>query len=146
MAWVSCLTSGSWAPAEPSSAGWASSSFCSAWGRNRHLLHHGLRRPSILLLTAPTPDVAGLALYVSLIVASVVAIYMARGWRALLLMAVVTGWLVLSLGVRLAARSSGNSVWVVQGGIAFYALVLWLVPLLRSGLRAQNPGRWLRPE
>ena len=99
-----------------------------------------------LLLTAPTPDVAGLTLYVSLIVASVAAIYMARAWRALLLMAVVTAWLVLFLAVSLAAGSAGNSVWVVQGGIAFYALVFWLVPLLRSGLRAQNPGRWLRPE
>ena len=99
-----------------------------------------------LLLTAPTPKVAGLALYVSLIVASVAAIYMARAWRALFLMAVVTAWLVLSLAVSQAAGSLGNSAWVVQGGIAFCALVFWLVPLLRAGLRAQNPGLWLRPQ
>ncbi|MCK5650129.1 MAG: DUF2339 domain-containing protein, partial [Gemmatimonadetes bacterium] len=72
--------------------------------------------------------------------------YMARAWRALLLMAVVIAWLVLSLAVSLAAGSPGNSAWVVQGGIAFCALVFWLVPLLRAGLRGQNPGRWLRPE
>jgi hypothetical protein len=99
-----------------------------------------------LLLTAPTTEVAGLALYVSLIVASVAAIYMARAWRAVFLMAVVTAWLVLSAAVSQAAVSPGNSAWVVQGAIAFCALVFWLVPLLRTELRARSPGRWLRPE
>ncbi|MCJ7629153.1 MAG: DUF2339 domain-containing protein [Longimicrobiales bacterium] len=99
-----------------------------------------------LLLTAPRPDVVGFALYVSLIVASVAAIYMARAWRALLLMAVVTAWLVLSIAVGQATGLTANSVWVVQGGIAFIALVFWLVPLFRAVLRAQDPGRWPRPE
>ena len=48
-----------------------------------------------LLLTSPNPEIAGLALYVSLIVASVAGIYFARAWRALFNIAVVTAWVVL---------------------------------------------------
>ena len=99
-----------------------------------------------LLLRSPTTEVAGLAIYVSLIVASVAAIYMVRAWQALLLMAVVTAWLVLSLAVGQIAGLPGESTWVLQGVVAFCALVFWLVPLLRTGLRAKNPGGWLRPE
>jgi len=99
-----------------------------------------------LLLTSPSPEVVGLALYVSLIVASVAAIYLVRAWRALFLLAVITAWLVLSPAVGLAAETTGTEPWVVQGAIAFCALVFWVAPLLRAGLRARNPARWPRPE
>ncbi len=99
-----------------------------------------------LLLTAQTTDVAGLALYVSLIVASVGTIYMARAWRAVFLLAAVTSWLVLSVAVSQAGSQTSTSIWVLQGGIAFCALVFWLIPLLRAELRAGNPEKWTRPE
>ncbi len=104
-----------------------------------------------LLLSSPNAEVAGLALYVSLIVASVAAIYMARAWRAVLILAALTGFAVLSLAVfSLVVSGFGQtpptSAWVVQGAIAFCALTFWLVPLLRAELRAGSPGKWLRPE
>jgi uncharacterized membrane protein len=98
-----------------------------------------------LLLTAPNPDVAGLALYVSLIVASVAGIYFARAWRALLNMAAVTAWLVLIPAVDQTAGSPGSSAWVLQGAIIFCGLVFWLAPLIRAVLRVRNPDRWPRP-
>jgi hypothetical protein len=99
-----------------------------------------------ILLTAQTADVGGLALYVCLIVASVAAIYLAKAWRALFLLAVVTTWLVMGLAVSQAGQPPGVSGWVLQGGVVFCALAFWLVPLFRAELRARSPGRWLRPE
>jgi len=99
-----------------------------------------------LILTSPDPKVVGLALYVSIIVAAVATIYMARGWRALLILAVVTAWLVLSPAVDFTAGDGGADAWVLQGAIAFYALVFWLVPLGRTVLWARDPDRWVRPE
>lgn len=98
-----------------------------------------------LLLTAPNPEVAGLALYVSLIVASIAGIYFARAWRALLNIAVVTSWLVLIPAVDQTTRSPGNSAWVLQGAIIFCGLVFWLGPLIRAVLRLRNPDGWPRP-
>lgn len=99
-----------------------------------------------LLLTSQTADVAGLALYVSLIVASVGAIYMARAWRAVFLLAAATSWMVLSIAVNHGGSQPPSTIWVLQGGIAFSALVFWLIPLLRAELRAGTPERWTRPK
>jgi uncharacterized membrane protein len=97
-----------------------------------------------LLLTSPSPEVTGLALYVCLIVASVAALYLARGWRAMLLLAAVTAWPVLTLAVAFASREAGTSLWVLQGALTFCALAFWLVPLLPSALWAGAPARWRR--
>jgi len=98
-----------------------------------------------LILTSPDPKVVGLALYVSIIVAAVATIYMARGWRALLLLAVVTACLVLSPAVSLTAGEVGAEAWVIQGAIAFYVLAFWTLPLGRTILWAADPARWVRP-
>ena len=99
-----------------------------------------------LLLTAQTTEVAGLALYVSLIVASVSGIYMARAWRAVFLLAAGTSWLVFAIALSQAGTQSSASKWVMQGGITLCGLAFWVIPLLRAELRAGNPGKWLRPE
>jgi len=99
-----------------------------------------------LLLTSPDPDAVGLALYVSIIVAAVITIYMARGWRALLILAVVTAWLALSPAVDLLAGVGGTEAWAIQGALTFYVLAFWVAPLGRTVLRTRDPDRWTRPE
>lgn len=99
-----------------------------------------------LILTSPSPEVLGVAGYVCLLVASVAAIYLARGWRLVLVLAVVATWLALSPVVGIAARSPGPEMWGIQLCITFCALVFWLVPLARAALRAKDPKRWPRPD
>lgn len=74
-----------------------------------------------LLLTPEREGLVGLALYVSLIVATVAGIYLARSWRALLVAAATTGWLVLGIGVTRGERPETGSSWVVQGAILLFA-------------------------
>ena len=108
-----------------------------------------------LLLTPETTEVAGLALYVSLIVASVAAIYLLKAWRALIVSAAITAWAVLWLAVEGASVSEPGGAWTVQGALAFSALAFWLVPLyrvscgrgtLRNGLARPAPFWTLRAD
>ncbi len=93
-----------------------------------------------LLLTAPRPDVVGLALYVSLIVASVAAIYMARAWRALLLMAVVTAWLVLSIAVGQVAGSTAGFGLGGSGWNRLHCFGVLAGPALPGGIEGSRSG------
>jgi uncharacterized membrane protein len=99
-----------------------------------------------LILAPPTADVAGLALYVALIVASVGAVYMIRAWRAVFLLTAVASWWILGSVLYGAPEAGAGTGWVLQGVILFCALTFWLVPLVRARLRAAHPQRWLRPE
>jgi uncharacterized membrane protein len=99
-----------------------------------------------LILPSPSPDVAGLALYVCLIVGSVAALFVARGWRGVFLLAAATSWVVLALAVGVSEEDPEASLWTLQGAVVFCALAFWLVPLLRAALRGRDPGRWPRPD
>ncbi len=98
-----------------------------------------------LLLTPVQARVAGLALYVCLIVGTVAGIYLARAWRALVVTAAVTAWLALGTGVLLDGPPGGASSWVVQLCIVLCAVALWIVPVVRALLAASDPGRWPPP-
>jgi hypothetical protein len=76
----------------------------------------------------------------------VAALYVARGWRGLFLLAAATAWSVLTLAVGMSVEDPDASLMTLQGAIGFCALAFWLVPLLRAALRGRDPGRWPRPD
>ncbi len=98
-----------------------------------------------LILTSQATEVAGLALYVSLIVASVCAIYLLKAWRALIISGAVTAWAVLGLAVSITAPAAGVAGWTVQGSLVVCALLFWVVPLYRAAMRGKNPEKWPLP-
>ena len=91
--------------------------------------------------------------YTCLVTAGAAGIYLARGWRALLWVAVPCAWGVLvfcyfnyALNGPGAASSSGLlNRQLLQGSVLFLSLAFWALPVLREVLVCINPARWLTP-
>jgi hypothetical protein len=91
-------------------------------------------------------SVAGLMTYVSVLLASIGAIYLFRGWRSLWATAFAGGWMMIALaGWDLNSHSPLRGQWAVQLGIVVAVAVLWAVPVFREVLHAGDPKRWPRP-
>ncbi len=119
----------------------------------------GLGTP--FLLYSEAGSVPGLVGYTCLIIGGASAIYLWRGWRALLYTAVVGGWLTLAYAAFLlpggleAIFSPAISpvIYAVpawwktaeQFGVVFAWLVFWGVPAAREVLAARHPDRWRTP-
>ncbi len=105
----------------------------------------GLGTP--FLLYTGEGNLPGLVGYTCLILAGTSAIYFYRGWRSLLLISVVGGWLVLFIGLVEgipADRDDGiTNRWALQSGIVFAWLAFWALPVIRAIIAQKNPGRWL---
>lgn len=102
----------------------------------------GLGTPFLLFTQADGG--AGLALYTSLVVAGACAVYLYRGWRSLLVLAVGGGWGVLFLTVQ---QNPLNvlPLWEAVGtqiGVVLAWGLLGGTPLLRTVLRTRAPDRW----
>lgn len=99
----------------------------------------GLGTP--FLLQQGHGSIPGLVAYTCLVLAGAGAIFLARGWSALLGVAAAGGWLVLGMGLwdaSLPASAPSPDRVALQLGIAFAGLLLWSLPLLRA-LRSE-PG------
>jgi uncharacterized membrane protein len=106
----------------------------------------GLGTP-FLLLEAPS-SILWLVVYTSLIAACAIAIFFEKGWRSLLLVAVIGGWSVMtyawseivSIGfVPLADRT------IYQLGVVFCLAAFGFAPSVRDFLSRRAPDRWVTP-
>ena len=106
----------------------------------------GLGTP--FLLYTGSGSLPGLIGYTCLVLAGASAIYLFRGWRTLLWVSVIGGWMVLLIGLeqlRVNPADAASSRWALQLGVAFAWLAFWVVPVVREILTGQNPDRWPRP-
>ncbi|MDQ3929210.1 MAG: DUF2339 domain-containing protein [Chloroflexota bacterium] len=122
-----------------------------ALGYNQSLLSlvgvaGGLATPFVL--GERSGGVVGLVTYTCLVAAGGVAVYMFRGWRALLWTTFVGTWLVLLLGFmgsRVYGVSGTEADWALQAGAIFCLLAFWASPVVRETLQVRNPERWTLP-
>ena len=94
----------------------------------------GLGTP--FLLYTDSGSLGDLVLYTCLILAGTGAVYYRKGWVSLLAVSFVGGWLVLLIGYAdsafLVVEPSLADRRVLQVGVAFAWLLLWLVPVVRG--------------
>jgi len=106
----------------------------------------GLGTPFLLYTESGT--VTGLVIYTCLILAGTAAVYFYQGWRLLLWLSIIGGWLVLMIGLSDAAVSFGDNSanqWALGVGVIVSWLLFWTVPIFREVARVTNPGRWRKP-
>src|SRR3712207_5137831 len=101
------------------------------------------------VLFAGSASLGGLALYTCTIVAGTAAVYLFKGWGALLLVSFAGVWTVFSLGytrVVVTGQADLMDLWALQAGVIFGWLALWLVPVGREVVSARDTARWPLPE
>lgn len=100
----------------------------------------GLGTPLVLGIDHATPR--GTALYVSLILGWTCALHLMRGWRSVLWISLVGGWLLLLLYADLASVESSLGInpfrivsvdrWVMQAAVVFAWATCGVLPFLRE--------------
>ncbi len=102
----------------------------------------GLGTPFLLYNDAGALD--GLVLYTCLILAGMVAAYFYKGWASLLAVSSVGSWMVFLIGylsnLSFMMAPSPDDRTVLQLGVTFAWLLLWLAPVAREVLRGSDRG------
>ena len=101
----------------------------------------GLGTP--FLLYTETGGLAGLSLYLCVVLVGACGVYASRGWRPLLSATVAGGWAAFGVAVvrvRLADPTPPDR-WALQAGIAAAWLLLAGTPVLRALLPRHSPDR-----
>jgi len=98
------------------------------------------------LLYTGSGNLPGLVLYTVLVLISTAAVYFFKGWRLLLWLSVIGGWIVLGVGIdggRLNVLGGANTDrWAMQAGLILAWLTFWLVPVGRRIARIKASTRW----
>jgi uncharacterized membrane protein len=100
----------------------------------------GLATP--FLLYTGEGDVAGLMSYTCLLLAATTIIYLSYGWRSVLYVTVVGGWLVFWIAESQLPWDSTLQTadrFAVQLAVAFGVLAFWCAPVVREVFRARKP-------
>jgi uncharacterized membrane protein len=104
----------------------------------------GLGTP--FLLYTPEGSLPGLIAYTCMVLGGTSAIFFYRGWRSLLWISTIGGWVIFSVACSRDMAALGVADhWVVQAGVLFAWLAFWALPVLREVLWAGNPGKWPEP-
>lgn len=99
------------------------------------------------VLFTGSSDVARLASYTSLVLAGAAAVFLVRGWRSLLWVAVVGGWAVLLAALdAMSAGAPPATRGVLQLAAIVCLIAFWAVPVVRERLRHYDPERWPVPD
>lgn len=98
------------------------------------------------LLASGSGSVPGLVTYEAIVLAGTGAIFLVKGWRALLLVSLAGGWGAM-LMARVVAGAAADSIdrWALQLGALVVWLAFWGVPVLREWLRLSGAPRWQPP-
>ncbi|MCK5652411.1 MAG: DUF2339 domain-containing protein, partial [Gemmatimonadetes bacterium] len=91
------------------------------------------------LLSPETENIAGLVLYTSLVLVGFGAVQFRRGWRSLLVVLGIGGFLVMALA---AFWTPESTRWITLGGVLIAWALLGISPILRTWLHAESPHRW----
>jgi hypothetical protein len=98
------------------------------------------------LLYTGSGNLPGLVAYTCLVLAGATAVYFFKGWRLLLWLSALGGWIVLSVGIDGGElshlRGADTDRWAMQAGLVFAWLIFWLTPLIRKIICLNNSGRW----
>lgn len=101
------------------------------------------------LLYTGSGSLPGLVGYTCLMLAGTGAIYFFRGWRSLLWLSVIGGWIVFLIGLNQGLLTEVQPIlgdrWSLQIGVIFGWLSFWALPLTREIVWAKNPQKWPRP-
>lgn len=103
----------------------------------------GLATP--FLLYDGEGSVPGLVLYLCVVLAGALGVYLYKGWPSLLLVASAGYWAALLMGYSGAAWVGTvpvSDLAAVQAGVVLGWASLWLVSAAREALRLGQPGRW----
>ena len=98
------------------------------------------------LLYTGSGNLPGLVLYTCLVIVSATAVYFFKGWRLLLWLTVLGGWIVLTIGLAGShlTESGGPNAdrWAMQAGVITAWLINWLAPIARRIATTKAPSRW----
>lgn len=101
------------------------------------------------MLYTGSGDVPSLIMYTCLLIAATTAVYFYRGWRSLLWVTFLAGWLVIVIavaeGLEGTFRAAPSYRNFAQGGVLFALIAFWIGPVLREVLRVMNPSKWPDP-
>ena len=97
----------------------------------------GLSTP--FLIPPVTEDIPGLVLYTSLVLVGFGAVQFRRGWRSLLVVLGIGGFLVMALA---AFWTPESTRWITLGGVLIAWALVGISPILRPWLHAESPHRW----
>ena len=102
----------------------------------------GLGTPFLLYNEAG--GLAGLSLYLCVVVGGACAVFWSRGWQTLLYTTVGAGWAAFFVAVvrATAAAPTPPDRWALQAGIGVAWLLLAGTPVLRALRRRRAPDRW----
>ena len=106
----------------------------------------GLGTPFLLYTGAG--NVPDLVAYTCLLLSGASAVYFFRGWRSLLWVCVVGGWLVFLTALDGISSDLGEAItdqWTLQLGVIFGWLAFGVLPAIREAAWAAHPTRWPRP-
>lgn len=107
----------------------------------------GLGTPFLLYSSAGS--LAGLVGYTCVLLAGTTGIYFFKGWRTLLWVSFVGGWIVMTIGLANAVNIFGpierDHQYSLQIGYTVIWLLMWLVPVIREIVWSRHPERWPRP-
>ena len=106
----------------------------------------GLGTP--FLLYTDTGSVPGLVTYTCLLLTGASAVYFYRGWRSLLWVYTLGGWLVfltaMLKGIPAGPEGALGDRWALQFGVVFGWLAFGVLPTIREAACAAHPTRWVR--
>lgn len=93
-----------------------------------------------------TEGLPGLIIYTSFIIAGGLGIYFFKGWRSVLWISSLCGWIIFFVGIFDTIPGLSNDMsyvkFVSQAGICFAWLGFWLTPFSRELIHIKNPDKW----
>jgi uncharacterized membrane protein len=92
------------------------------------------------LLYTGQGNVPGLVFYTCLILCGTAGMYFFKGWRSLLWVSVVGGWIILLLTFQ--GRTDHSDRVAQQLCLLMYWLLFWALPVFREYTASGNPARW----
>lgn len=96
-----------------------------------------------LLYSQGLPD---LIIYNSIIIAGGLGIFFFKGWRSVLWITSICGWIIIAAGLNYPfpefTKDSFSVQMISQAGICFAWLGFWLTPFFRELIHIKKPDKW----
>ncbi|MFQ5606822.1 MAG: DUF2339 domain-containing protein, partial [Candidatus Zixiibacteriota bacterium] len=90
-------------------------------------------------------NIPGLVTYTCTLLFGTLAIYFLKGWRPLLAVSVIGGWMVMMSAISalsLGENATAPNQWAIQAGLLFAFLAFWLTPVSREVVGALKGGNY----
>lgn len=98
------------------------------------------------MLYSSSGNLPGLVIYTSIIIACCLGIYFFKGWRSVLWVSTISGWIIFNIGFIYSLPESNIAAfttrWICQAGVLFAWLSFWLIPISRELIYLKKPDKW----